>query len=121
MDNEARDAGYCPICNPKNYEVWERRIKVERARKAGQREVVARQQEEAARVQERDRSRAAAMAENEVREGRKAALCCIVVLCCFVLFFVVYWIVLGFKQWCVTFVERIVMFLCVHCYLIALL
>lgn len=61
MNNEKRDAGYCPVCNPKNYEVWERRLAVEREQKEEKRRVQARKEQEAAKVKEEDRKRAAAI------------------------------------------------------------
>ena len=33
VDIDSRDAGYCPICNPKNYEVWKEKIEIERTEK----------------------------------------------------------------------------------------
>jgi hypothetical protein len=58
---DARDAGYCPVCNPKNYEEWERRIRVERERKRGARAEREQREAEAAVRSEQDRRRAAAL------------------------------------------------------------
>ena len=33
MNTESRDAGYCPICNPKSYGAWKKRIQREREKK----------------------------------------------------------------------------------------
>lgn len=59
MNNEARDAGYCPVCNPRNYEIWEKKIEMERIKKAEQRQEQERKLKEDERVKEEDRSRAA--------------------------------------------------------------
>ena len=61
-NTETRDAGYCPVCNPKNYEVWERRIAEERAKRWEQKRVQALRGEEAAVMREEDRKRAADLA-----------------------------------------------------------
>lgn len=61
QNTDARDAGYCPVCNPKNYEVWERKIRLERERKAILKEEQAVQHKAALLVQEDDRMRAAAL------------------------------------------------------------
>ena len=59
VNDETRDAGYCPICNPKNYEAWEKRIAVEKERKEALKKKLAEKEEEDLRVKELDRSRAA--------------------------------------------------------------
>jgi len=61
QNTDARDSGYCPVCNPKNYEVWERKIRLERERKVILKEEQAAQQRAALLVQEDDRQRAAAI------------------------------------------------------------
>ena len=61
QNTDARDSGYCPICNPKNYEVWERKILLERERKAVLKEEQAVQMRAALLVMEDDRVRAAAI------------------------------------------------------------
>jgi hypothetical protein len=62
-NTDARDSGYCPVCNPKNYEAWERRIRLERERKRVIKEEQALREKQILLVQENDRVRAAALAK----------------------------------------------------------
>jgi hypothetical protein len=57
-DEGTRDAGYCPVCNPKNYEVWEHKLRLEKERKELQKEVLQKSQEVQYKALEEDRIRA---------------------------------------------------------------
>lgn len=62
MNEESRDAGYCPVCNPKNFDAWEKKIAKERARKEERREMLAKKELEAGQLKEEDRNRAVSLA-----------------------------------------------------------
>lgn len=57
---DSRDAGYCPVCNPKNFEEWNRRIKLEHEEKERLKRMISEQREKQRQIEEQDKLRAAA-------------------------------------------------------------
>ena len=60
MDEGQRDDGYCPVCNDKNWEMWERKMRKELDQKAELKEKARQHEEQLAAAAVRDRQRAAA-------------------------------------------------------------
>lgn len=60
-DTGARDDGYCPVCNPKNFDEWNARIEKTRLEKALLKEQQLLDEEKKQRSLEEDRKRAAAV------------------------------------------------------------
>ena len=58
VDNASRDDGYCPICNPKNYEVWQRKIDAERLLRAEKAALADYESQRSMEAYEEDRRRA---------------------------------------------------------------
>ena len=59
LDNAARNAHYCPVCNPKNYDEWIERIRIQQEEKATLAVELQLQQEKAQQIADKDRQRAA--------------------------------------------------------------
>lgn len=58
-DDGARDEGYCPVCNPKNYSAWEKKIEETRREKEAAALKLHEEAEKKAAEAEEDRQRAA--------------------------------------------------------------
>jgi len=61
----SRNDGYCPICNPKNYDAWEKRILIQREAKLTSEFLLQSQLEIDFKNAENDRKRAAVFFELE--------------------------------------------------------
>ena len=61
----ARDAGYCPVCNPKNFAAWEERIRKTREDKNNNLARLAIEQEALQAIADEDKARAAAIAKQD--------------------------------------------------------
>jgi hypothetical protein len=57
----ARNDGYCPVCNPKNYETWERKIEEQRREKMLNVKILQEKQLIERQKEEEDHKRAAGM------------------------------------------------------------
>lgn len=62
VDDGARDDGYCPVCNDKNFDAWERKMRSELAEKAVRKQEERRLRLLAAKAAAADKARAAAAA-----------------------------------------------------------
>lgn len=58
-NNQPRNAGYCPVCNPKSYDTWETKIRIQREEKKAA-EILLMKENEAARSREENDKRRAA-------------------------------------------------------------